>query len=116
MSQSSSKMHSSESQARKPGKNELLESSEKGESGEKYQKYRERNNTNVKRSRERKVIKEKEMAEKYAENQKRIEYLQSVEKQLSSELSSSSSASHKSSKSSQKTNLKSRPDWFGEPF
>lgn len=84
--------------------------------GEKYRNYRERNNRHVRKSREKKIAVEKEMRLKYAENEKRIEYLQSLAEDLTAEL-----LSHQKQKKAQKKLACSvakdkRPDWYGVPF
>lgn len=103
----------------------------------KYKRFRERNNYHVKNSRKKKTEKEHELQKIYEQNEKRIEHLQKVAKDLRDELmqdrkpssssqqnSSNQNASissegkqNSSTKKSSKTqNTDSRPPWFGEPF
>lgn len=73
---------------------------------------RKRNNEHVRKSRERKKEESEQMNRAYAENEKRIQYLEKIEKQLTYELSKEPKKKNDKGKDSSEN----RPNWFGEPF
>lgn len=82
----------------------------------KYKNYRQRNNHHVRKSRERKVEREKDMVAKYAENEKRIEYLESLANDLTAELLSNKKPKKLQKKQNKAPSKETRPEWFGAPF